>query len=93
VTDYDVKGTKERIACSYKSLPSSVKVGSVSAILSITVFLFYLRGGSCSIQGLCQGWLGKSNFVHRFLCNLILVAVAITYNPLPTSVKVGSVCC
>ena len=52
VTDYDFKGDNTTIACTYKSLPSSVKVGStiyvadgsltceVSEIGSVSLYLF-----------------------------------------------------
>ena len=40
VTDYAIEGNNERIACSYKSLPQSVQVGSV----------IYIADGSLTVK-------------------------------------------
>ena len=56
VTDYSIEGDNKRIACSYKSLPQTVQIGST----------IYMADGAitCEVTEILDVILLKNNIIH-----------------------------
>ena len=56
MTDYSIEGDNKRIACSYKSLPQTVQIGST----------IYMADGAitCEVTEILDVILLKNNIIH-----------------------------